>query len=71
MTKDGSTVRYVGTVPVRLNFREEVWWLVQYAFFVIVWVRHVGTLFERPPIEMQPMITMSHKRLLFFQFQFL
>ena len=32
---------------------------------------HWHSLWARPPIEMLPMIKMSQKRLLFFQFQFL
>ena len=42
--KDGNMVRRYGTV--RLNFAKKYVTLVQYAFFVKVRVRYVGTLFE-------------------------
>ena len=44
--KDGSTVRYVGTVRYASIFAKKHGTLVRYAFFVKVRVRYVGTLFE-------------------------
>ena len=46
LSKDGSTVRYVGTVRYASTFAKKYGALVRYAFFVMVRVRYVGTLFE-------------------------
>ena len=52
VTKDGSTVRYVGTVRCasifanKYVFANKYGTLVRYAFSVKVRVRYVGTLFE-------------------------
>ena len=40
------TVRYVGTVRYASIFVKKYDTLVRYAFFVMVWVRYVGRLFE-------------------------
>ena len=42
--KDGSTVRYVGTVRYAAIFAKKYGTLVRYVFFVIVRVRHIGTV---------------------------
>ena len=44
MGKDGSTVRYVGTVRYASIFAKRYGTLVRYAFFVMVRVRYVGTV---------------------------
>ena len=44
--KDGSTLRYVGTVLYASIFAKKYGTLVRYAFFVMVRVRYVDTLFE-------------------------
>ena len=46
MYKDGSTVRYVGTVRYASIFAKKYCTLVRCAFFVMIRVRYVGTLFE-------------------------
>ena len=46
LAKDGSTVRYVGTVRYASIFAKKYGMLVRYVFFVIVRVRYVGMLFE-------------------------
>ena len=43
-SKDGSTVRYVGTVRYASIFAKKYGTLVRYAFFVMVRVRYVGTV---------------------------
>ena len=44
LTKDGSTVRYVGTVRYASIFAKKYGTLVQHVFFVMVRVRYVGTV---------------------------
>ena len=44
VTKDGSTVRYVGRVRYASIFAKKYGTLVRYAFFVMVRVRYVGTV---------------------------
>ena len=39
-------VRYVGTVQYASIFAKKYSTLIQHAFFVMVWARYVGTLFE-------------------------
>ena len=46
VTKDGSTVRYVGTVRYASIFANKYGSLERYAFSVKVRVRYVGTLFQ-------------------------
>ena len=43
-SKDGSTVRYVGTVPYASIFAKKYGTLVRYDFSVMVRVRYVGTV---------------------------
>ena len=46
LSKDGSAVRYVGTVRYASTFAKKYDTLARYPFFVMVRVRYVGTLFE-------------------------